>query len=332
MIWEEHKKELGELYGATFAKDGQAAAILAVAARSAEIAAARGGTMTDLQHAEWRRMAADDVFLAEVDRHVASQGGRIASLESSEKAWRQRVEKAADTLADVAPGELGRLDIVARIERLKAELHHLREDWTTTWKERALHAESRLAAIRERANDSHGLLLAAMDKTTIQGVRAAASWVLEGDAPQEVQDLVETLTITGGMAGEVSKVIHQSTRYPCSPTCTHDDASIPGHPERVRQRSEAFSTATHGDFGGELREEHEEMSRVISEHNRHVDSMGGPVDVPADHDWGENEPDPYTRGAEAMRAACLKAALEWAQKNLGCRPPWLKSAIEGAVP
>jgi hypothetical protein len=29
------------------------------------------------------------------------------------------------------------------------------------------------------------------------------------------------------------------TRYPCSSTCTHDDARTPGHPERVKERSEA---------------------------------------------------------------------------------------------
>jgi hypothetical protein len=34
--------------------------------------------------------------------------------------------------------------------------------------------------------------------------------------------------------------------YPCSPTCTHDDAATPGHPERVKERSEAFeSTCSH---------------------------------------------------------------------------------------
>jgi hypothetical protein len=32
-------------------------------------------------------------------------------------------------------------------------------------------------------------------------------------------------------------------RYPCSPTCTHDDATTPGHPERVRERSEGFLAA-----------------------------------------------------------------------------------------
>lgn len=30
-------------------------------------------------------------------------------------------------------------------------------------------------------------------------------------------------------------------RWPCSPTCIHDDAWTPGHPERVKERSEAFA-------------------------------------------------------------------------------------------
>jgi hypothetical protein len=31
-----------------------------------------------------------------------------------------------------------------------------------------------------------------------------------------------------------------TARYPCSPTCTHDDAETPGHPERVSRRSREF--------------------------------------------------------------------------------------------
>lgn len=43
----------------------------------------------------------------------------------SAEAWRKRVEGAADALADVLPGEVGRLDLLARI----AELKRQRDEW-----------------------------------------------------------------------------------------------------------------------------------------------------------------------------------------------------------
>lgn len=72
----------------------------------------------------WRHLSEDDLRWAwEADTYapvrdlVAALGAKAASTEH----WRQRVEKAAEALADVAPGELGRLDLVGRIERLKTE-------------------------------------------------------------------------------------------------------------------------------------------------------------------------------------------------------------------
>lgn len=43
--------------------------------------------------------------------------------------------------------------------------------------------------------------------------------------------------------GVAPRSLTRPDRFPCSPTCTHDDAATPGHPERVRQRSEAFTEA-----------------------------------------------------------------------------------------
>lgn len=92
-------------------------------------------------------------------------------------------------------------------------------------------------------------------------------------------------------------------------TCGHDDAGKPGHADRVKARSEAFNEAA-----------------------------SGPVDVPSDHSWGENEPDPYERGAKAMRAACWdevqKALRQMGFIGRADQHVWtvLKAAIEGAAP
>lgn len=105
-------------------------------------------------------------------------------------------------------------------------------------------------------------------------------------------DYCDYLSTEGNHCG-YSKKDH---RWPCSPTCTHDDAWTPGHPERAGERSEAFKS--------ELELEH-------------------------DH------PEAFAAGAEAMRAACLSAARE-ALANIGAwdreTERIVKSAIEGATP
>jgi hypothetical protein len=93
-------------------------------------------------------------------------------------------------------------------------------------------------------------------------------------------------------SGEVRAV----KRFPCSPACTHDDARTPGHPERVKERSEAFE-------------------QLVCDHE---DSTV------------------YHKGAEAMRAACWEAVaarleVEGYDRG-GALLLGLKAAIEGATP
>lgn len=120
-------------------------------------------------------------------------------------------------------------------------------------------------------------------------------------------------------------------RYPCSPTCTHDDAATPGHPERVKERSEVFSTATGGDYGGEIREEHEEPECGAIQEQEESDLQ--PVQR-GPHPRNLHE-EAYDDGAEDMRAACLRDVLV-VLAVLGVDDRYvvgrLKSAIEGAVP
>jgi len=210
--------------------------------------------------------------------------------------------------------------IHAEVERLNREVEKEAEDSLKVigeYAERIRTAEARLAAIRERgiraelaaerARSAAGVPYSAFTNSWAEQSNASrrqweqicvavASWVLEGDAPQGAQDLVETVTVSMGMAGAIPTVTHH-VRYPCSLTCTHDDAATPGHPERVKERSEA-------------------VVRIGMHSAEMVDA--------------------WDKGAEATRAACWAAVQPvlqrhgWTSKD----GTWteIKAAIEGAAP
>lgn len=104
-------------------------------------------------------------------------------------------------------------------------------------------------------------------------------------------------------------------RYPCSDTCTHDDAASPGHQQRVKEQSAAVARAALG-----MPEDHVAAvaKEVGAKTGREVSSfrLG------------------YERGAAAMRAACLEA-IQDEKDEIGLtdyQRDRLKAAIEGAVP
>lgn len=436
---------------AELARCFESGGVLAVATGAVELAAERGGTMTadDLTGADQVMHCNSGIVYAwrDVRAHIAAQGARVAALEAEndvlasrvdnlrerlstaesvaeqrrvemvregERAehWRQRIEKAAEALADVAPGELGRLDLVGRIEGLKAEVAagravvatlrmdlaacaarkgeleaelarlkpsgQVAEDERTVrvalppdWdipgaalsrlvagaqeaealrakvaeieaaearqreakresyreahrleqerdaaraemerlkaglndkevarkllelardrlRERAASAESRLAAIRKRV----GKMTRGADKDELR-------WLVreDGGAPQEDSDQCPRGDHHISEHAQGGKHPPCGTeRYPCSPTCTHDDAATPGHPERVRERSEAFTTSTQSLANGYVRMDD------------HAATAGAPG-------WLGSEPlglarrEGFNEGAEAMRTACLLAFI-----------------------
>lgn len=94
-------------------------------------------------------------------------------------------------------------------------------------------------------------------------------------------------------------------RWPCSPSCIHDDAKEPDHPERVKERSEAFMRVS-----SELPDATErDLMRLLT--------------------------DAREEGAKAMRAACWEAVLgvcgRYGLGQSGLIAD-LKAAIEGATP
>jgi hypothetical protein len=261
-----------------------------------------------------------DSFHAEVERLKAEAQGALNGLLVVTEVLTDDPKEPAINAARRVAAERDALR--AEVERLKAALEDTKDRLRIAATDSEM-VESRLAAIEERANDTQAILDRALD-----GILGVVAWVcngarkeydgpgpedmLEGDAPQEAQDLVEVVTLKTGMVGGPQKTEVLSVRYPCSATCTHDDARTPGHPERVRQQSEAVITATHANAG-------------------HPDALPeGPLEVVEPAFISGHE-----QGAEAMRAACWEAVQALLQSYGMQWSNWsnvLKAAIEGAAP
>lgn len=271
-----------------------------------------------------RRLAA----LAQEAEPLRAKVAEVEALKAgTEVAWREEMRRLREARAEV--------------ERLRVENASMGQRWMRAIGDRdALAvrlqvAESRLAAIRARAEDTQALLSRGLD-----GLLGVARWVLDGDAPNlpkilegsgnpstasngsgEVpqEDNVPVLPGDFALTCSACKQVtphrwkpspeagnfwrcsecgepSSAKRYPCSSTCTHADAETPGHPERMKERSEAFRE-------------------------------------PCDHE----DSTVYHRGAEAMRAACWEAvqeALEPGFPREGWQLLWdtLKAAVDGVKP
>lgn len=211
---------------------------------------------------------------------------------TSEAVWRKRLEAAAEELADVGAGECGRLDIVTRVRMLKAQLAALSVDMAKV-----------------------------VGEPTTTDCPSTEACAVCGTAsgfpcnPRVRRHLRE--------CGDPSRCA-LVTRYPCSPTCTHDDAATPGHAERVKERSEAFrKTCTGG----------RECSPGCDAHG-----VGPRNDIEARLRNLDTYARGHEEGADAMRAACLIALAEvmeaegYSDAGPGTVHGRLKAAIEGAVP
>jgi hypothetical protein len=215
-------------------------------------------------------------------------------------------------------------------------------------------AESRLAAIRERAADPN-----VCERFREDGITEGLRWVWEGDAPQEAtpcchpvpkthegkrlhtlacqfapqEELVEVVTFEHGMAGQ-AQTTEVSVRCPCSPTCTHDDSVNPGHPERVKEGSEArtLSGRLFAETAGpkQARGRSEAATKVIAR----ADDDNTAAESGAERaGFDEGMFQGYDAGAEAMRAACLMAVVErLVRHGLQRFREDFKAAIEGATP
>jgi len=202
------------------------AVIRAVMAKTAGLLAARGGTMTaeELEEAfkavEW----ASHRGASAIREYLAAQGARAAALEKELNEARQQIDALGKNweLACAKADEQRERAEAAEQERLE-EVGNRR-----AWQERAATHLKRAEAAEERLQQLR------------EGIQAIVSQCAE-------MVKVAALPPRCDCAARNIACLHWMRRYPCSPTCTHDDAKTPGHPERVRERSEGFIAAAKGE-------------------------------------------------------------------------------------
>jgi hypothetical protein len=346
------------------------AGVAAIMTHAAELLAARGGTMT----AEALDVAIQELvdrapsLSVDLDRHLSAQGARVAVLEAENTEARERLEKRTAELKAqrdealrllatrvavleqalkendeeikyvrerLTAAEEGSRELVRRAQGAEADVERWkREHSVMATQAKDAREEARVLKARCATLFAAGQTLSAVadrtgePKENAPSVHAIDAYGLlkTGDSARHPQRYPHEFVDDGdGLCGwrrEPHAVMcgynKSQHMWPCSATCTHDDATKPGHPERVKERSEAVNAAVECPPSC--------PSHLNSGHTHQADDPSG--EMHGDYADG------YDAGAEAMRAACLTAATEWAMARGFSVPELrsLKSAIEGAVP
>lgn len=431
-------KEWDDAVRADCMRDGMTARLHLVADAmlefSAELLAARGGTMTaeDLTDAlEYLGRDAEHT-VQHLRSHLAVLGARMAVLEKERDArrWVQcttasneclggcrsmtehdryrhqqlmgelenlrpvvvlhedmtRLKREAERERDAALAEVERLNTQRdAAEQREAQLRQALEIAEAEAQEQQAHATaldgrvvqletncSGLQAVLDAATDFVGtpllnrcIELAQLEKLpeAERAERALAARLRRMDEKlQQLREGVIALTKTAvDLAKELGEPAPKVNRYPCSPTCTHDDAAKPGHQERVRLLSGTVAKVTGLD--GTTTETGPVEAPICPRCGRRFPGArmphgGEPCDVPPGHPERVKERSAllvdvidaakdlrkreaglqraYDNGAEAMRAACWEAVqgqmrrMGWVASERAWRE--LKAAIEGAAP
>lgn len=265
--------------------------------------ALKAGRERDAARAEVERLKAE---LAEVSPYqemweaaTRELGALSSKAETVRAMWKERADAAESRLA----ASRARLKDMAEEDDTDAPVS---ADFKAGWHAARKHASEALEGDAPQDDTStrgdYGGELREEHEDAPQAARADNT---DAERPPTIAELEEILNAPEGtykVEVQPDGQIRAVKRYPCSPTCTHDDAANPGHPERVKERSEAF---------GEV------------------------VDAARDMDVRTNLLQrAYDNGAEAMRAACLDAVLRECGVfglSLAARESF-KAAIEGAAP
>jgi hypothetical protein len=222
---------------------------------------AQGATVATLQA---------KVEKAEREAHGALNGLLVVTEVLTDDPKEPAINAARRVVAerDAARAEVERLKAdAALVDKMRRADLAVTKEYAARWKV----AESRLAAILKAATGiraqrmGDGEIDAALygdefaPKTRldrlIKLLLSMTALVLEGDAPQEAKCTCNMLQRdTQWHDSDCPRAppecrASQPTRYPCSPTCTHDDAANPGHPERVKNMSARFRRAMGQDTG-----------------------------------------------------------------------------------
>lgn len=304
------------------------------------IFAAHGATVAALQ-ADLDRVAANRAELVQaVASAVQARDTALVEVARYEDAARHDQAKY-----DALRAEVKRLTPLARdteesrratakawqeVERLKAVVNDREVDRALAVRardrnrQRAETAESRLAAITEALD-------AIRDGRRFRGeytpeAIAKAAFSLEGDAPNS-PGIPDGSGETPETEYDIGDGPFTVTRYPCSPTCTHEDSVNPGHRERVKAQSVAVARAALGmpDAAKEVGEAFTKEAVLAFDGCQNDRER---VCYAAGREGGLDE------GAEAMRAACLTEVLDTCA-TFGLGPAFrdaVRKAIEGAAP
>lgn len=215
-------------------------ALAAVGSEAADLLVARGGTMSAEELRLRLAVIAERLgptSASHLGEHIIAQGARIAALEARINADAQAARANIDGWRDTAKAReaaIHRLEqhiseLEKSLENARNELTEVRSHWKVTDQERGEALSARDAAREELERT----------RSHLETVRKER----EETAARLVAILETRFKCAHGHRVDVAGMFAAAPagdRYPCSPTCTHDDAATPGHPERVRERSEAF--------------------------------------------------------------------------------------------
>jgi hypothetical protein len=330
---------------------------LAIATRAVEIVAVRGGTMTVEALAEMERKSGLSTYdCKEAFDHLRVQGARVAMLEAE----RDELRAQADAIGKNWELACRKADE----QRERAEAAEERLKWARARVERMPRGPDKDELRWRLSSESSPRPAPDYAPEHLSGLRAACaelSWAhvrlceqVNRLLPREPQcrpplakHPEEGRCAAPFAAGSPCWLepghsgAHEATpyRYPCSPTCTHDDAATPDHPERVMERSATF-TQTCMDSGHTMTATgcgqcapNATSFAVVQVREARSDEFTAKM---AEHqETAEAVASAREDGMEAMRAACLseteRVFEEGGLRNTAIYTR-LVAAIEGAAP
>lgn len=191
----------------------------------------------------WSNYASHYGTQQSVERMAQRGGFSWGEMDEHFPGWRDAVDEWRRLGAEVAR-------LQARVAELERENHHLCEDWTTTWRERAEQAEAQLARLKANpptSSESSPSYQVAQDVARLRTlIHAAAPEAIVEDLAALVR--LAALAQQGQEARQHMPMVDGYTPYEkcVAATCGHPDAAQPGHAQRVAEQSRAFNEAAPG--------------------------------------------------------------------------------------
>jgi hypothetical protein len=151
--------------------------------------------------------------------------------------------EAEDLRAQLRTVEASLAGAQEELESLRAE-HVEDQGVIAVWRRRTQEAEKRAEDAEHRLDGLREGIMSIVNKCVEMGsIAGEPPSDTSKPEPDTSADMSEPRPETVAM---VRRAVGMRPLYPCSPTCTHDDARNPGHPERVKARSAGFQQGADG--------------------------------------------------------------------------------------